>query len=179
MNWTEISISLAEDRSSDNVRGWAKKLADERPDMKGILPLLQAEHPVGMRTSWMLGALSETAPEMLFPLLPRLFELRHTCLYAGYDRSLAKWLSLAGVPESIEGEAADQMFNWLIDPQIKVAVKVYSMSALADLCKKYPELQSELRTILEEQFKDGSAAFKSRSRRVLKQLDKQGISPTP
>jgi len=172
MNWTNLGNSLQEDRSSENVRAWAAKLAKEKPDMTGIFSLLTGEHPVGMRTSWMLGALSEIAPNLLSPVLPKLFELRHVCLYPGYDRSLAKWLSLAGVPASIEGEVADQLFSWLIDPKIKVAVKVFSMSALADLCKKYPELQSELRLILEEQFPDGSAGFKSRARKVLAQLDK-------
>lgn len=176
MNWTNLGNSLQEDRSSENVRAWASQLAKEKPDMTGIFPLLTADHPLGMRTSWMLGALSEIAPTLLFPILPKLFELRHVCDYAGYDRSLAKWLSLAGVPESIEGEVTDQLFSWLIDPKIKVAVKVYSMSALADLCKKYPELQSELRLILEEQFPDGSAGFKSRARKVLAQLDKLHLS---
>lgn len=170
-----IAESILEDRSSENLRGIGNRLKKENADLGEYLDLLWEEHPIGMRFTWLMGGLCERAPEMIAPHLPRLFTAKEELNFPGYDRSLAKWMSLCGIPEEIEGEVADQLFEWMLDPQIKVAVKAFSMTALANLSRKYPELGTELRLIIEEQFEEGSAGYKSRGRKVLAQLDR--ISP--
>ena len=168
----EIIEIFRERNTSESRDRVVRALIEQNADLKDYFHILYEEYPVGMMFTWTLGALTERAPEMMRPLLPDFFAARLELDILGYDRSLSKWLWLCGIPEEIEGEAAEQLFEWLLDPKVKVAPKVFAMSALADLAKKYPELAFELRTIIEEQMPEGSAGYKSRGRKVLKQLDK-------
>jgi hypothetical protein len=57
-----------------------------------------------------------------------------------------------------------------MDPKEAIAIRCSSMSILEKICNRIPELQPELRLILEEQLEHGSAGFKSRAKRVLSRL---------
>ena len=46
------------------------------------------------------------------------------------------------------------------------------MTVLYNLCKKEPDLANELRILIEEQMLYGTAGFKSRGKRILKELKK-------
>ena len=165
-------IELFRERNTSESRDRVvRTLVEQNADLKDYFHILYEEYPVGMMFTWMLGALTERAPEMMRPLLPDFFAARLEVDILGYDRSLSKWFSICGIPVEIEGEVTDQLFEWLMDPKVKVAPKVFSMTALANLAQKYPELGFELRTIIEEQMPEGSAGYKSRGRKVLKQLD--------
>lgn len=172
MDPSQLPPILAQCRSAEVRTALATQLISEQVNLDEYLELLYEEHPLGMRFIWVLGEVCERAPELIAPVLPRFFAIRQDLKFPGYDRSLAKWFWLCGIPEEIEGEVVEQLFEWMLDPQIKVAVKVFSMSALADIAKKYPELGAELRLIIEEQIEDGSAGYKSRGRKVLAKLDK-------
>ena len=60
-------------------------------------------------------------------------------------------------------------FDYMITDQ-KVATKAYSMNSLYLLGKEYPWIHPELMQILEQGFASGSAAYKARSRHLLKKL---------
>lgn len=60
-------------------------------------------------------------------------------------------------------------FEWLITDQ-KVAPKVYSMTSLYLLGTEFDWVHPELKIILENNYYKGSAAYKARSRMILKKL---------
>tara|TARA_R110002012_G_scaffold109650_4_gene253730 strand:+ start:817 stop:1374 length:558 start_codon:yes stop_codon:yes gene_type:complete len=60
-------------------------------------------------------------------------------------------------------------FDWMITEQ-KVAVKAYSMHILFLFGKEFDWIYPELRVILERDFHEQSAAFKARSRHILKKI---------
>lgn len=60
-------------------------------------------------------------------------------------------------------------FDWLITDQ-KVAPQAYSMTTLYLLGTEYDWVHPELKTILEKNYHQGSAAYKARSRMVLKKI---------
>ena len=66
----------------------------------------------------------------------------------------------------------DICFKYLGSPKEALAVKVFSMSVLGNLAKKYPEIKSELKLIIEDQLPEQTAGFKSRAKKVLDQLGK-------
>ncbi len=65
---------------------------------------------------------------------------------------------------------ADSCFTFLSDPKEPIAVKVFSMSVLANITKKQPELRDELRIVIEDQLPYSTPAFKSRGGKILKEL---------
>lgn len=66
----------------------------------------------------------------------------------------------------------DICFNYLESPTEALAVKVFSLSVLGNLAKLYPGIIPELKLIIEEQLPNQSAGYKSRAKKVLKQITK-------
>jgi hypothetical protein len=51
-----------------------------------------------------------------------------------------------------------------------VAIRVFSMTVLANVIEDQPDMRRELKLILEDQLPYGSSAFKSRGNKVLKKI---------
>jgi len=62
-------------------------------------------------------------------------------------------------------------FSFIESVSTPVAIKAFSLTTLYNLSKSYPEIKNELKLIIEERWDDETAAFKSRGRRILKQLN--------
>ena len=76
------------------------------------------------------------------------------------------------IPEKYQGEIMNICFTYLESPTEALAVKAFSMTVLANLAKLYPEIKTELRLLIEDQYPNQTAGFKSRAKKVLKQLGK-------
>lgn len=61
-------------------------------------------------------------------------------------------------------------FEWLIDDQLKVAPRAYSMTSLFHLGKDVDWVHEELRLVIEQNYASESAAYKARGRMILKKL---------
>ena len=83
-------------------------------------------------------------------------------------------------PKAIKDELAtidldpviEQLFDWLIDPKVKIAVKVFAAEALFNLRQRYPWIAEELTNQLQYLMRNGSAGIQSAGKRLLKGLDK-------
>jgi hypothetical protein len=65
---------------------------------------------------------------------------------------------------------ATACFDWLIGPH-KVAPKAHSMTCLYLLGRDFEWIHPELKMVIEQNYASGSAAYKSRARRVLAKLN--------
>jgi hypothetical protein len=64
--------------------------------------------------------------------------------------------------------AAKELWNYL-DDQSSI-VKTFALQGLSDLARNEPGLRSEVRALLEESTRSGTAAMKARARRLLKEF---------
>jgi len=64
----------------------------------------------------------------------------------------------------------EQLFDWLIDPKVLIAVKVFAAQALFHVRNRYPWITEELKNQIQFLMRDGTAAIQSRGRRLLSQL---------
>ena len=70
-------------------------------------------------------------------------------------------------------------FKFLESPTEALAVKVFSMTVLSNFAKQYPEIVPEIKIVIEDQLPHQSAGFKSRAKKVLKDLDKRRLIFSP
>ena len=70
-----------------------------------------------------------------------------------------------------------QAFEKLAHPTMPIAVKMFAMELLYRTCLKEPDLKHELLLLIDAQFEEGSAGFKSRAKRVRKGLEKVSSVP--
>lgn len=61
-------------------------------------------------------------------------------------------------------------FQWLIDEQLKVAPRAYSMTSLFQLGKDIDWVHTELKLVVEQNYASESVAYQARARMILKKL---------
>lgn len=64
-------------------------------------------------------------------------------------------------------------FDWLIDPDRKVAPKAYAMRTLYVLGKNIDWIYPELQPILEQGFSEHTAAYKAATKNILREIQKR------
>lgn len=92
-------------------------------------------------------------------------------LHDAVKRNSVRMMQFIEIPEQFHGEVMNRCFAYLESPGETLAVKVFSMTILANLARTYPEIKAELILLIEDQLPHQTAGFKSRAKKVLKQLD--------
>jgi hypothetical protein len=164
------------------------KMADQvlsAPDLfRPLLELALENHSdLGSRASWIVEFTFKKKPEILYP---------HLDFFTGGIGNLKKESSIRPMAKICElltlahykAENSDKellsplhreritaaCFDWLISAQ-KVAPKAYSMQTLALLGQEFEWIHPELKAVLEQGYAGGSAGYKARARRILKNLN--------
>lgn len=98
--------------------------------------------------------------------------------YPGPQRHYAKLLmhltdpgmlpAIAAKLQTLDLEpAVEQCFDWMIDPKVKIAVKVFASEALFNLRHRYPWVAEELENQIKFLMRNGSPAIQSRGKKLL------------
>ncbi len=173
------------DHSRDKRTEMAKKVL-MNPDL--IHPLLEiinlTKDPISCKASWILEAVVRKKLNTILPFLNRFTEVMGNVELESSVRPMAKVCELLlesyfSKKDSVSREKINEShlekmtstcFDWLIGEH-KVAAKAYSMTSLFLLGKKYNWIHPELKSVLEQNYSKGSAAYKARARMVLKKLN--------
>ncbi len=133
---------------------------------------LNDEYRVVQRAAWPVSYCVDEHPELINKHWKELMEnFKKPNLHNAVKRNSIRFMQEIDLPEKHHGAIMDLCFTYLETPTESLAVKVFSMSVLANLAKYYPEIKAELKLIIEDQFPHQSAGFKSRAKKVLKQLE--------
>lgn len=68
------------------------------------------------------------------------------------------------------GPLVEQLFDWLIDPKVLIAVKVFAAEALFNVRDRYPWIAEELANQIRFLMRNGTAAIQSRGKKILARL---------
>lgn len=134
---------------------------------------LNSEYRITQRAAWPLSYSVKKHPNLIEPHLKNIItNLKKPNLPDAVKRNTVRFLQFIEIPKSLHGIALDNCFKLLQDKKEPIAIKVFSMTVLANLVNEYPELKRELIDIIEDQMPYSSAGFISRGKKVLKQLRK-------
>ena len=135
-----------------------------------IIHIEHFDSTVAWRTAWIIDKLSVKNPSLIEPYHKMLVGMLKKTKNNSIRRHLTKILGTNPTKECEDGELIDKCLNWIIHTKVPVAVKANTMQLLYELCKLYPELIPEFRMVIEEGLPTGSNGYKSRARKILKQL---------
>ncbi len=129
---------------------------------------------VVQRAAWPVGIIGERRPALIRPHLAQMVQrMTDAGVHIAVKRNIVRLLQFADIPEELHGPIMNTCFNLLADVNEAIAVRVFSMSVLANLAQTYPEIKPELKAIIEDTLEhEPAAAFIARSKMVLKQLAK-------
>jgi hypothetical protein len=143
-------------------------------------------HPdkaVGFRAVWLLENIfltdSEAYLDDLKYLISRFKENKNQSCNRHYAKIIMH-VTDAGNSTSLKLKLKDidfepvveQLFDWMINPKVKVAVKMFAGYALFNLKDAFPWVQEELAGQLEFLMRDGSAGIQAGSKKILKEMKK-------
>lgn len=126
-----------------------------------------------LNSSWLVSMCAEHHSSLLTPWLSKMVN------YAGkknafeaVKRNVVRALQFVSVPRPLQGRVSNLCFSFLQDPKEAIAVKAFSMTVLANIAAKEPDLKHEIKLVIEQMLPYGSAGIQSRGKKVLKQLSK-------
>jgi hypothetical protein len=122
------------------------------------------------RSAAIMAEVLQTFPELLEPHIWRFTNLLSGTQENTFKRNILRVLQYVEVPEIYWVALLEKCFEFLTSPKEAVAIKVFSMQLIFNICKKEPDLKNELRVLIEDQLPLSSAGFKSRGRKILKLL---------
>lgn len=124
------------------------------------------------RASWPVADLGEKHPELLVPYMAQMIQNIETAPHDAVIRNSFRTWQFMEVPSAYQGEVFERGFQYILDPKAPIAIRAFSMTVCARICKNIPELKEELCLAIEDQLEHGSSGLKSRGRRIIAELKK-------
>lgn len=124
------------------------------------------------RAAWPLAHIAVADVSLFKPYLKNLIQLLNDNSHDAIKRNALKVLELSTLPKQVHAQVIEKCFPILINHSEAVAIRVYAMGILFQLCKTYPELGNELKSVIEADMEYGTPGYQSRARKVLAGLKK-------
>lgn len=157
-------------------------LKEERFALRDLIGLtFYPDKNIAFRAAWILENIFLQDPERYEPDLEYLVSRIKDVRYESCQRHYAKiimHITSKKAPEMIRQKLSqldmepvvEQCFDWMIDPKVLVAVKVFASEALFNLRLRYPWIAEELTGQIRFLMRNGTAAIQSRGRKLLASL---------
>ncbi len=127
---------------------------------------------VVQRAAWPVSYCVEANPSLIEPHYKALVaKMQEPHNHDAVKRNSTRLLQYVKIPEQWQGDIMNICFDYLTSPTEAVATKAFSMTVLANMAKDYPEIISELKLVVEEQYPHQTAAFKGRAKKIFKDLE--------
>ena len=121
--------------------------------------------------AWCASWAAEMRPQLIVPYSPVLIDrLTDQGIHDAVKRNALRILESHEIPEEYQGKLMNACFGYIENPAAPIALKAFSLYNLFNLSKIYPEIGPELKLIIETQWDNEGAAFRSRGRKILKAL---------
>jgi hypothetical protein len=90
-------------------------------------------------------------------------------------RNAVRILQFADIPRGLQGIVANICFELISSPDESIAVRTFSMTVLAKIARKEPELKKELDIAVRQMLPYATPAFRARAKKVLKKSEIEEI----
>lgn len=134
---------------------------------------LANDYRLAQRAAWSVSWAARKKPEIIKPhIKPLVAQLERTDVHPAVIRNSVRVLEAIEIPEVFHGDVMNACFRFIETPSTPVAIKAFSLTTLFNLSKIYPGINQELKTIIEDRMDNETAAFKSRGKKILKEISK-------
>ena len=149
-----------------NYVGSNQKRFDELMEL-----FLGDEYRVTQRAAWAVSYCAIEHPDLINKHLKKIILNMNKPVHVAVKRNTVRLLQVVEIPKSLEGITVNTCFKLFNSNEEPIAVKVFSMTVLANLSEHHPELKKELKLLIEEQLPYSSAGFRNRALKILKSLE--------
>ena len=144
-------------------------IGEDNERFEALMQLFFAEDwCLNQRASWPLPIIIKKTPLLIDPYLEQLIENLENPSHNAVVRNTVKLFQEIYIPEEFQGQVINICMKLLADPKEPVANRVFSMTVIYNISKKWPDLQNELGILIESQLENESPGFKSRGKKISK-----------
>jgi hypothetical protein len=129
------------------------------------------EYRITQRAAWPLSYCVRRHPELITPWFKSLLDnLARKDIHVAVIRNTVRLLQDVSIPKKHQGRVMNICFDFIQSPETPIAVKAFSLTILSHLSADYPDIAGELKLIIDDQWEQATPAFRSRAKKILKQL---------
>lgn len=130
------------------------------------------EVTVAQRASQVVGDIGRASPESLQPWWSEMADASADPVHQAIRRNVTRYFSelQLELPKKLESKLVDDCMNFVADPNVGVAIAVFSMNFVADRAAKHPQHAQRLERVLVRLLPGRSPGFQNHGRKVLRQL---------
>ncbi len=168
----DLKASLINDQSKENAVRISDWIGDDQLRMAQLMELFfSGGSRMTQRAAYPLIYISDRNTDLFKPYLEKMIDFMSDEVHDAVIRNSHRLFQSISFPEELEGKLYDKCINYLRSPKYAVAIRVFSMTVLANLCKKYPDLVIEVLPLIEDILEiTESAGMKSRGKKTIKIL---------
>lgn len=134
------------------------------------------EYRLAQRAAYSVSLAAKKDPSMIVPYIGDLVaQLQNKKAHQAMVRNSVRILEQTEIPEKFHGDVMNACFDFISTPSTAIAIKAFSLTTLYNLSKKYPEIRSELKMIIEKNWDNETAALRSRGRKILVLINKESL----
>ena len=166
MNLREEILKEHSRKQADKIIRWIGTDQDKFDELVSLF--LKGEYRVTQRAGWPLSDIVIVHPHLITRHIKKLLlNLNNPDLHNAVIRNTLRLLQFIKIPKASQGLAAEICFQLMNDKKQPVAVHVFAMSVLANLCMDYPEMKQELMLSINERLPYATPGFRSRAKKIL------------
>lgn len=166
----DLEKELLKKQSLTNCRRIVKWVGEDQERFSLLVGLFfKGEYRLTQRAAWPMSYCIQHYPLLAEPHF-KIFvnQLSDEKAHPAAKRNIVRLLQFVAIPKKYQGRLMDLCFGFITDPEEAAAVKAFSLHILEKMSDVYPEILSELRTIIEARWEFETPAFRSRARKILK-----------
>ena len=167
-----LEAEILREHSKDQCLRIASWIGADKKRFKQLMDLfLRGEYRTTQRAAWIIKHCADVHRELIAPYLDAMVNrMLEPGVHDAVKRNVVRILQDLRIPRRQAGKIATICFDMLASLDEPIAVKVFSMTVLANIAQEEPDLKNEIRILVEQQMINGSAGFRSRGAKVLRQL---------
>lgn len=171
----ELRNALLQEHSKNQTDKIIRWVGSNKTRIAELVALMMHdEYRVVQRAAWAVSGVAAEHPDLMLPHLPSLVkQLGNKEAPVAVKRNVFRLLQFVELPEAIHSDLMNNGFEALIDPKEALAVRAFAMTVMARLALIYPEINNELKVVLEDALRHEQApSFKSRGKKILQQIER-------
>lgn len=168
----DLEQLLRKEHSKKQTARIVRYIGNDKQHFAMLMKLFfKGEYRITQRAAWPMSYCVRAHPELIRPYFkPLLDNLARKDIHVAVVRNTLRLLQDVEIPKKYHGRVMSTCFDLIQSPGAPIAVKAFSLTILANLASDYPDIGSELRLIIEEQWEHATPAIRSRARKVLGKL---------
>jgi len=163
---------LREEHSKKQTDRIVQYIGDDKTRFAELIGLFfKGEYRITQRAAWPLSYCVREHPGLIRPYFKRLLDnMARKDIPVAVIRNTVRLLQDVEIPRRYHGRVMSACFGFIGQPETPIAVKAFSLTILGRLAADYPDIRSELKLIIEDEWDHATPAFRSRASKLLKVL---------